>query len=124
MSELEIRTRNDRTSFFPGEELAGEVTWQTDSDPGPIELRLFWHTAGKGTQDVELVEKISFSTPMRSDRRDFSFLLPNSPYSFSGKLISIVWALELVMLNVGDTERLEIVVSPDRSEVAFDRELR
>ena len=119
MSELEIRTRNDRTSFFPAEELAGEVTWQTDSDPGPIELRLFWHTTGKGTQDVELVEKISFNAPMRTDRRDFRFVLPNSPYSFSGKLISIVWALELVMLYSGDTERLEIVVSPDRSEVAL-----
>ena len=119
MSELEIRTRNDRTSFFPAEELAGEVTWQTDSDPGPIELRLFWHTAGKGTRDVELVEKVSFNAPMRNDRRDFRFVLPNSPYSFSGKLISIVWALELVMLYSGDTERLEIVVSPDRSEVVL-----
>jgi hypothetical protein len=123
MSELEIRTRNDRTSFLPGEELAGEVTWQTDSEPGPIELRLFWHTAGKGTQDVELVEKISFSNPSRDDRREFRFVLPNSPYSFSGKLISIVWALELVLLYSGDTERLEIVISPDRSEVAVTADI-
>ena len=122
MSELEIRTRGDNNGFLPGEELAGEVLWKSDSDPGPVELRLFWHTEGKGTRDVKVVETLSFSVPNRQDRRDFSFRLPDSPYSFSGKLVSVVWALELVLLSSGETERLEIVVSPNRTEVALAHE--
>jgi hypothetical protein len=119
MSELEIRTRDEKTDFLPGTELAGEVSWQTESEPGPVELRLFWHTEGKGTRDVEVVKSISFNVAARQDRRDFSFQLPDSPYSFSGKLISVVWALELVLLSTGETERLEIVISPTGAEIAL-----
>jgi len=122
MSELEIRTRDDRTAFLPGEELAGTVSWQSDVEPRPVELRLFWHTEGKGTRDVKVVENISFSVPGRQDRRDFRFQLPDSPYSFSGKLVSVVWALELVLVSSGETERLEIVISPTRAEVALQHE--
>lgn len=119
MSELEIRTRDEKTDFLPGAELAGEVSWRTDSEPGPVELRLFWHTEGKGTRDVDVVKSMTFSVPARQDRRDFSFQLPDSPYSFSGKLISVVWALELVLFSTGETERLEIVISPTRAEIAL-----
>jgi hypothetical protein len=122
MSELEIRTRDNKTDFLPGEELAGEVSWQTDSAPGPVELRLFWHTEGKGTRDVEVIESISFNVPAPQDRRDFRFQLPDSPYSFSGKLISVVWALELVLPSTGETERLEIVISPTREEIALQHD--
>src|SRR5882762_9547709 len=121
MTELEITTRLDKTNFLPGEELAGEITWQTDSTPGRVELRLFWHTQGKGTRDVEVVETMSFDNAGRQDRRSFQFQLPDSPYSFSGKLISVVWALELVLGSTGETERLEIVISPTRSEIALQR---
>jgi len=119
MSDLEIKTRDDKTDFLPGEEIAGEVSWQGDAAPRSAELRLFWHTQGKGTRDVEVIETISFASPARQDRRDFRFALPESPYSFSGKLISLVWALELV-LSTDETERLEIVISPSRTEIALD----
>lgn len=121
MTELEIKTRLDKTNFLPGEELAGEVSWLTDSAPGRVELRLFWHTEGKGTRDIEVVETIGFDNAGRQDRRPFQLQLPNSPYSFSGKLISVVWALELVLASTGETERLEIVISPTRAEIALQR---
>jgi hypothetical protein len=119
MSELEIRTRDDRTVFLPGEELAGYVMWTVDVPPGRVELRLFWRTEGKGTKDVSVVDKIGFDNPRRQEKRDFRFQLPDAPYSFSGQLISLVWALELVLGATGDTERLEIVISPTKSEIAL-----
>jgi hypothetical protein len=122
MSELEIRTRDDRTDFLPGEELAGEVSWLSDSPPDEVELRLFWHTEGKGTRDVEVIESIAFNVPGRQDRRPFRFQLPESPYSCSGKLVSVVWALELVMASTGETERLEISISPTRTEIALQHQ--
>jgi hypothetical protein len=116
MSELEIKTRDDRTSFLPGEELNGEVRWLLDS-PGQIELRLFWRTEGKGTKDVKVVEQINFDNPRRQESREFRFQLPEGPYSFSGKLISLIWALELIVTSTDETERLEIVISPTNSEI-------
>jgi hypothetical protein len=50
MSDLEIRTRDDKTDFLPGEEIAGEVSWHADGAPGSAELRLFWHTQEKGLE--------------------------------------------------------------------------
>lgn len=121
MNELEIRTRDDKTGFLPGEEVSGEVRWRCSASPRTVELRLFWHTEGKGTRDVEVVETIGFHLPGAQDRRDFRFVLPDSPYSFSGKLVSVVWALELVLLPSNDTERLEITLSPTKSEITLHR---
>ena len=119
MSELEIRTRDDRTTFLPGEVLTGYVTWMVEKPPGRVELRLFWRTEGKGTKDVNIVDKIAFDNPRSQERRDFRFQLPDGPYSFSGQLISLVWALELVLGTTWGTERLEIIISPTKSEIAL-----
>ena len=119
MSELEIKTRDDRAAFLPGEMLTGHVTWMMDEPPGKVELRLFWRTEGKGTKDVNIVDKITFGNPGRKERREFRFQLPDGPYSFSGQLISLVWALELVLGNNWNTERLEIIISPSKSEIAL-----
>ena len=117
MSELEIRTHNDKTSFLPGEVVAGQVSWATDSPPGLIELRLFWRTQGKGTRDVKVVQSLTFENPRWQGGREFRFQLPDAPYSFSGKLISLIWALELILTSTNETERLDIIVSPTNSEI-------
>lgn len=117
MSELEIRTHNDKTSFLPGEVVAGQVSWATDSPPGLIELRLFWRTQGKGTRDVKVVQSLTFENPRWQGAREFRFQLPDAPYSFSGKLISLIWALELILTSTNETERLDIIVSPTNSEI-------
>lgn len=117
MSQLEIRTRDDRVRFLPGDVLAGQVSWATESPPGLIELRLFWRTQGKGTRDVKVVQSVMFENPRRQETRDFRFQLPDGPYSFSGKLISLIWALELVISSTKETERLDILVSPTDSEI-------
>ena len=119
MIELEIRTRDNTTSFLPGESLAGQVSWMSDSPPGLIELRLFWRTEGKGTNDIQVVERVSFSNPRRQETHDFLFQLPDAPYSFSGKLISLIYALELTVISTDETERLDIIISPTKSEIAL-----
>jgi hypothetical protein len=43
--------------------------------------------------------------------------LPWGPYSFSGKLISLIWAFELIALPSEDSIRQEIVIGPDAREV-------
>ncbi len=47
---------------------------------------------------------------------------PRSPYSFSGKLISLIWALELVALPGREAARTEITLAPPDAATARRRE--
>jgi hypothetical protein len=120
MSDLRISLRQDRTAFEPGEELNGAVLWKLDEPPHAVELRLFWFTRGKGTEDTGVVKTVRFDQPLPQETRSFGFRLPAAPYSFSGKLISLVWALELVAEPSRETARLQITVAPGGQEVRLD----
>ena len=105
------------SAFRPGEALSGTASWSLDAPPRGMEVRLFWYTEGKGTQDVGLVDTVRFEGPMPSDRRDFQFVLPLQPYSFSGRLISLRWAVEVVAEPGSDAQRLDLTVSPTGEEI-------
>ena len=47
--------------------------------------------------------------------------MPESPYSFSGKLVSLLWALELVAEPSGDTERKDISITPTGTEISLHK---
>ncbi|NNE92422.1 MAG: hypothetical protein HKN23_12305, partial [Verrucomicrobiales bacterium] len=88
------------------------------SEPaGSAELRLFFYTRGKGTRDVELVDLMVMHEPGISGRRAFAFNLPEgAPPSFSGRLVSVIWALEF-HFDGEVTERFEFFVSPTGQEI-------
>ena len=114
---LRIEIEDGRTAFRPGEEVRGVASWELPEAPEAVELRLLWFTAGIGTRDVGVVHRASFQQPGAAGSRDFAIQLPDGPYSFSGKLISVVWALELVARKPDDCARVELTVSPTRREV-------
>ena len=122
MSTLQIRMQDDRTRFLPGEDVVGTVSWELDRPADRLELRLFWYTQGKGTQDVAIVETVAFENPGAQEQHAFRLKLPEGPYSFSGKLISLIWALELVAKPSKEMARQEIVVSPTGVEVLLQNE--
>ena len=122
MSELTIELADDRTSFKPGEPMSGRVAWRVDEQPSSAELRLFWYTSGKGTQDVGLVTTLPFASPRAQDQRDFTLPLPREPYSFSGNLISLTWAIELIVEPGAHVERCELVLSSTGTEVVLGSE--
>lgn len=112
-----VETNDGATSFRPGELVAGTVLWQLPDPPETIELRLFWSTQGKGDQDLEVVESLSFTQPGAQGRRPFQVRLPAGPYSFSGKLITLTWALEAVALPAERAGNLFLTVSPTGEEI-------
>jgi hypothetical protein len=114
---LRIELADDRSWFLPGGLLEGRASWRLDEPPEAVELRLFWHTSGKGTEDVEIVDVRRFGGPGPHGEESFAFTLPLGPYSFSGSLITLAWALELIALPGGETERLDMVVAPTPVEV-------
>ena len=106
------------TSFEPGTEVRGRVEWQADDEaPRSVLISLLWHTEGKGTEDIEIVEQIEFEHPPRAGDREFTFRLPDFPWSFSGSLISLGWAVEASLEPGGAVERVDLISAPGAEEV-------
>jgi hypothetical protein len=108
-----------QTAFAPGQTIRGTVSWQAGRDVRGAEIRLYWQTQGKGTSDVETVAAETFELPQPSDERSFSFVAPAAPPSFSGKLVSLVWGLELIVEPGGSVQR-ELVIGPGGRERTLD----
>ena len=117
MERISVETANGQTAFDSGAEVRGQVEWEFTNPAKRIEIRLFWYTRGKGTTDAQVVKihRLDVMTP--HGREPFRFVLPGEPYSFSGKLISLVWAIEAIADPGQRTARLELVVAPEGKEI-------
>ncbi|RME88468.1 MAG: hypothetical protein D6770_06925 [Anaerolineae bacterium] len=105
-ADIEITFSNDvqengSVRFRPGEALQGRVTITPRKDI-PCEhvyLRLLWHTKGRGDRfEQKIAEEDIFQGVLQKDvplRREFTFTLPKEPWSYTGKLLSIVWGVEV-----------------------------
>ncbi len=120
-ARLRIEFRDGQTAFQPGDIVHGIASWELDVQPQQTEARLFWFTEGRGTRDVEIVNRATWPRPAQSDSREFSFQLPASPYSFSGSLITLVWAVELIALPSEECVHAEFVMAPEGREVQLPR---
>ena len=117
MNRLEVTTGSGETWVRPGDTLTGTATWELDDEPEAVEVRLFWFTSGKGTRDVVVVDRRRIERPERHGSRAFRFQLPEGPVSFTGKLITLSWAVELVALPSEDSGRLDLLVGWQPVEV-------
>lgn len=116
---ISIQLDQASSEFQPGTTLSGKVLWSTAAAIKKIELRLFWFTEGRGTQDIELVDERNWDTTGQGEE-PFEFTLPAEPYSFSGKLISLQWALEAVTLPKENTTTKKIfTLSPNGKELVL-----
>lgn len=118
MNDLRIETEYE--VFYPGNQAVVTAVWSLDKEPESLELRLVWNTSGKGDQDLKVVQIHRIDVPAAQGRKDLTLTLPWGPYSFSGKLISLIWALELVVFPDGDSARKEIVIGPNAQEVVLN----
>ncbi len=122
MGELAIEIVGGRTAFEPGETVEVIAGWSLDREPEAVEVRLAWATRGKGTEDMAVVRTERFERPKAVDGRRFALELPAAPYSFSGKLVSLVWILELVALPSKEARHIEITIGPGAREGLLRRE--
>lgn len=121
MSRLDIAT-NHQTAFRPGEWVEGKAVWQLDKSADWLAIRLLWFTQGKGDADISVENEMRIEAPNSNDSRPFRFQLPAAPYSFSGKLISLVWAIEVVAEGIKEAARWEFTLSPDGREIILGTE--
>jgi len=118
---IRLGLRENKTAFRPCEPIAGAVLWEFEKVPEFAEVRLIWFTRGKGTEDGAIFGTVKLDAPPAADTREFSFQAPNGPYSFSGTLIALIWAVEFVAKPGSEFQRIEITISPDAREIALPR---
>jgi hypothetical protein len=110
-------------SYFPGETVEGELIWNFPASAETrIDLRLHHGTEGKGTQDIEVVEQVAVERPTGHRHHPFRFKLPEGPYSFSGKLLTLRWGVEAVVEPGGESRLISFTMSPTGEELGRTEE--
>jgi len=122
MTKLKLELADHEPHYAPGETLHGLAGWESDEPLRSVELRLLWYTEGKGTRDVHVADRRVWDSPGAIDAPLFSFDLPPGPFSFSGTLITLQWAVELVAEPGSVTERLTFTMGPGLGEIQIDSE--
>jgi hypothetical protein len=118
---LTLRINQDPNTLVPGQVIDGVAGWRLDDAPRDAILRLFWFTEGKGTCDVGVVEELTLPHHLAELSGTFRFTIPAAPYSFCGQLITLKWAIEL-LVDKGDlVERLDLIVSPWVEQVSLKK---
>jgi hypothetical protein len=105
----ELNIKNGTIHFKPGDTIEGTVRWTSEAVKSAA-LRLFWRTEGKGTQDAGFVDEMIFDQPRPTDQRKFHFTAPYGPLSYDGKLIAIMWALELELNGGSEVAHLDLTI--------------
>jgi hypothetical protein len=101
----------------PGDALELLAQWSLTSIPKSLEVRLFWFTRGTGTEDVGIVATEVVPATGADGSHRVTFTLPEAPYSFSGQLVSLIWAVELVAGK--KVARWEFVLAPEGQAIVL-----
>lgn len=87
--------------YLPGETITGfvDVTTGQDVNCKHLYIRMAWHTEGRGDKDRQMLSEMDvFQGTLYANspqRFLFTFFAPREPWSYAGKLINIVWAVEV-----------------------------
>lgn len=121
MSDLKITFAEGRNRFAPAATVSGRAEWTLDRPPKGVEIRLYWRTEGRGTEDVSVVERVTVERPAIREARDFRFTLPEGPHSFTGTLVSLRWGVEVIVSPKNLSARAEFSMGPGPGEAVLRR---
>ena len=113
---IAIELINQSASFLPGDAIEGTVRWSEEQGTS-MEVRLIWFTQGKGDRDFELIDVHTVPAPAAAGSERFQFQAPHRPQSFSGKLISLQWAIEAIVFPGESTARQDLTISSTGNEI-------
>ena len=119
---ISIQLDDDRKRFAPGDTISGEIRWSdlTPDTKTVITLDLAFHTEGKGTEQREVHHHLEWPIVSTAETHEFSFDGPTWPWSFSGKLISLVWSLD-AWEGKKHAVALPLTVAPNGEEISLYR---
>lgn len=117
MNRLSIQLQQAPPAFAPGDVIEGRAEWTLEQPADAVIVRLFWFTEGKGERDVGIADEVRFDHPPAQYTSEFQFTAPEEPWSYDGSLLSIQWGIEVVCEGNRDSERVILVIAPNRSTV-------
>jgi hypothetical protein len=115
---IKIELVKHEANFVPAERIAGMVSW-SEAEGTSLEVRLIWYTVGKGDRDFGLVATHQVSSFESSGKEDFEFAAPTRPQSFSGKHISLQWAIEAIIFPSQTSQRADLTISNNGKEIVL-----
>jgi hypothetical protein len=98
MSDVTIELERDE--YQPGETLRGAVCLHPDlGTVDGVEVRIGWHTEGKGDEDRAEVHREALTVPADELPAEglllgFAVRLPEAPLSYDGVIVKIRWFVE------------------------------
>lgn len=103
----------EKAAYRPGEIVEGTVAWDTEGeDFESVDISLLWLTEGKGTEDTATAAQHHVPSPSPRGAERFALALPDYPWSVSGQLVSVVWAIEASLEPKGDVTLERLVSAP------------
>jgi len=119
MNKLTVTLDDD--IYSPGQTLAGSVTWSGISKHSKLlSIRLIWFTQGKGDRDYATADSVDVELSEMSNETAFEFALPMRPLSFSGRLISLTWAVEAVVKPSNQSALAEFVLTDGTDPIVLE----
>ena len=95
MSCIEISLDQGQMNYRPGDTVRGQVTWNLSKIPRKgLFVRLAWVTQGIGSQDCGVGAEVELSVAQEQGSSRFALMMPEGPFSFSGRLITLQWMVE------------------------------
>lgn len=115
---LSIEFDGGVTAYRPGATIRGMVAWSQTGPIDSVRVCLVWYTEGKGTRDMSVVQEVPIVSSRSADQQPFTLTAPpDGPFSFSGKLVSVIWAVELLIEPESRSVQKPIVISPTGTEI-------
>lgn len=117
MDRISIKLKDGKISYQPGEKIRGEIEWEFTQEVPDITLNIFWYTEGIGTQDSEVARTEVIKAPLQNDCQSFEIDLPMAPYSYSGQISALKWAIEATAMKEKVKDVQEFSMSPGNKEI-------
>ena len=119
-TDMRIELREPTACYRPGQPIIGSLHRQDgNAERESIEIRLIWFTRGKGDRDFEVIDLKTIDHLKDKNPAAFEFNAPRYPCSFSGKLISLIWAIEAISFPDREASIHEIIIALTYGVVLF-----
>ncbi len=116
---IQVSIQDDRHGFWPGETIAGTVSWASAQAPSAIEVRLIVRDASLSGEKTEVAERLGIKSPAATGSAPFSFIAPAGRNSFYAKVVCREWGVEAVAEPSGERAVCWIAISHTGKTIMF-----
>jgi hypothetical protein len=115
---IQLQLTNVKRSYSPGEVIEVRIKWDVSKPADRFDVELSWATRGKGTVDEEIAASaVVVAGGRTSGEGSFRITAPNGPYSFSGRLVSLVWILAASSVDGKESSEEHVLIAPGGQEL-------